>query len=419
MLEQPFTLPAGLRLSNRVVKAAMTERLSAFDGRPTAEIVRLYQRFASGGAGMLITGNVMVDARHLEGFGNAVLEDERHLPEFRRWSEAGASHGVPIVVQLNHPGRQAPRTLLQRPVAPSAVPLKRYGFFATPSPLTQVQIEDIIERFARSAVLAEKAGFAGVQVHAAHGYLLSQFLAPNVNQRDDAWGGSLENRARILLSIVERIRARVGARFALSVKLNAGDFVKGGFALEEAERVLSWLEPRGVDFVEISGGTFERPASFGRGLSDTTLARECYFVELARRARSVTSLPLMVTGGFRSARGMREALTSGASDLIGMARPLAVEPDLPRRLLADLDAQAAALTLQLPPGPIGALAELYWYRDQLEGWAAGRSAARGGRGELSLLWQVLRDGLRALAASWRRRTCLPSRRTPLLDGAQP
>lgn len=398
MLEAEITLPCGLCLPNRIAKASMTERLAGPDGRPNEKFVRLYEQFAAGGAGMLLTGNVVIDARHLEGFGNAVLEDEQHLASFARWAAAGKSHGAPMIMQLNHPGRQAPRTLLQRPVAPSAVPLQKYGYFAGPRALTVDEIEKIIERFAQAAVLAERAGFAGVEVHAAHGYLLSQFLAPNVNRRTDAWGGSLENRTRILMCVVDRIRARVSPSFAVGVKLNAGDFVKGGFLPEEAEQVVRWLDRRALDFIEISGGTFERPASFGRGLPESTRLREGYFVELARRARKATSIPIMVTGGFRTAHAMRDALLTGACDIIGMARPLAVEPELPRRLLTGEAACAVQVELRVPPGPLGVLAELYWYRDQLARLSEGASARHEGYAALALVRQLLADSRRALQA---------------------
>lgn len=395
MLDTPFVLPCGLRLSNRIVKASMTERLAGPDGRPTTEFVRLYERFAAGGASMLLTGNVVIDGAHLEGFGNAVLDSDEHLTSFADWAAAGKAHGVPILVQLNHPGRQAPRTLLQRPVAPSPVALRRYGYFARPRALAEEGIEAIIEQFAHSAVLAERAGFAGVEVHAAHGYLLSQFLSPNVNHRTDAWGGSLENRARILLRIIDRIRKDVSPRFAVGVKLNAGDFVKGGFSPDEAEQVVRWLDQRAIDFIEISGGTFERPASFGRGLRESTKAREGYFLELAAEARKATSVPLVVTGGFRSESAMQDALARGACDFIGMARPLAVEPDLPKRLLSGAAVRAVEAKLTAPCGSVGDLAELYWYRDQLARASAGAASQGRGFALFALTRQLLHDLWRA------------------------
>jgi 2,4-dienoyl-CoA reductase-like NADH-dependent reductase (Old Yellow Enzyme family) len=399
LLGTPLVLPCGLRVPNRIAKASMTERLSSPDGAPTPELARLSSRFASGGAGLLLTGNVVVDARHLEAHGNAVLEDERHLAAFSRWAEAG--RGVPIVAQLNHPGRQAMRTVSNHPVAPSAVGLRVAGAFARPRALAADEVEDVIARFVRSARLAEAAGFAGVQIHAAHGYLLSQFLSPRVNRRADRWGGSLENRARALLTIVERIRGAVSPAFAVGVKLNAGDFVRGGLEPEESTRIVGWLDRLGIDFLEVSGGTFERPASFGYGVGERTRAREAYFLDLAARARQATSVPLMVTGGFRSARAMEDALVSGACDLIGLARPLAAEPDLPRRLLNGQAERAIDLRLSLPPGPAAALAELAWHLEQLE---------RMGDGDEPRLdrspWLALARGLaRDLRAGWRRQVC--------------
>jgi 2,4-dienoyl-CoA reductase-like NADH-dependent reductase (Old Yellow Enzyme family) len=235
--------------------------------------------------------------------------------------------------------------------------------------------------------------------------LLSQFLSPNVNRRSDAWGGSLENRARILLRVIDRVRERVSPKFALGVKLNAGDFVKGGLMPEEVAQVMRWLDQRALDFIEISGGTFERPASFGDGLRQSTKAREGYFLELAAAARSATSIPLIVTGGFRSKRAMQDALVSGACDLVGLARPLAVEPDLPRRMFEGTAARATEVKLALPRGPIGPLAELYWYREQLGRLALGGSSRQGGSGLSSLVTQMLRDVGRLLCQLWQRRVC--------------
>lgn len=403
MLQTPLALRCGLLVSNRIVKASMTERLADLAGAPTSEIVRLYQRFAAGGVGLMLTGNVMVDAAHLEAVGNAVLDSDRALAGFAAWAAAGSAMGVPTIVQLNHPGRQAPRTLLQQPVAPSSVGLRKYGFFAQPRALSAKEIEQLIERFADSALLAERAGFAGVEIHAAHGYLLSQFLSPNVNRRTDAWGGSLDNRARILLRVVDRVRERVSSQFAVGVKLNAGDFVKGGLMPADAAQVMRWLDQRELDFIELSGGTFERPASFGAGLSQSTKAREGYFLELAAEARRVTSIPLIVTGGFRSKQAMQDALASGACDLIGLARPLAVEPDLPKRMLAGTAERAVQVKLALPRGPVGSLAELYWYREQLGRLALGVSSKQRGSGLLSLVTQMLQDIGKLLCQLCRRR----------------
>ncbi|MBA2674066.1 NADH:flavin oxidoreductase/NADH oxidase family protein, partial [Ramlibacter sp.] len=322
MLDSPFTFPCGLAVPNRIAKSSMTERMADPAGTPSPRLARLFQRYAEGGAGFLLTGNVVVDGQHLEGFGNAILEDGRQLDAFQAWAVAGRSRGGAMVMQLNHPGRQAMRAVTQQPVAPSAVGLPNRRFFAVPQALSDAGVRGVIDAFVRSASLAERAGFSGVELHAAHGYLLSQFLSPHVNQRTDRWGGSVENRARVIVEIVERIRARVSPSFAVGIKLNAGDFVKGGMSPEEATQVMRLLDPLGLDFIEVSGGTFERPASFGHGLPESTLKREGYFLEMARRARDATRVPLIVTGGLRSAAAIEQALADGSCDLVGLARPL-------------------------------------------------------------------------------------------------
>jgi 2,4-dienoyl-CoA reductase-like NADH-dependent reductase (Old Yellow Enzyme family) len=406
MLEHPIQLPCGLTLPNRLVKASMTEHMAAPDGRPTERHVQLFRRFAEGGSGLLLTGNVVIDGHHLEAFGNVTFETSQELEPYRRWARAGGA--TPIVMQLNHPGRQAMRSVTQEPVAPSAVGLPNKKYFATPRAMDESEILATVERFATAARTAERAGFAGVEVHAAHGYLLSQFLAPNVNRRTDQWGGALANRARLLMRVVERIRESVSRDFAVGVKLNAGDFVGGGLEAADATEVMGELCRRDVDFIEVSGGTFERPVSFGHGLSESTRKREGYFIEMAQRAREVTTVPLIVTGGWRSAAAMNEAIRSGACDLIGLARPLAAEPALPRRLMADPQARAQEPVLKRPRGPIASLAELLWYREQLERIAAGKQPRTGG----STLSALLRGLLYTKVQAWQR-----NRHLRRLDGS--
>jgi 2,4-dienoyl-CoA reductase-like NADH-dependent reductase (Old Yellow Enzyme family) len=238
--------------------------------------------------------------------------------------------------------------------------------------MTAGEIGATIERFAFAADACRRAGFDGVQVHAAHGYLLSQFLSPLTNRRDDEWGGPPENRARLLLAIVRAVRSRTGPGFTIAVKLNSADFQRGGFSEEDSLRVIGWLDAEGVDLLEISGGNYESPALFlGPGVRSSTVAREAYFLEFARRVRGVTRMPLMVTGGFRSAAAMEAALEEDALDVVGLARPLALEPDLPARLLAG-EADGSRVTPVGPRGRVlGMLAEASWFGEQLERLADG------------------------------------------------
>jgi 2,4-dienoyl-CoA reductase-like NADH-dependent reductase (Old Yellow Enzyme family) len=285
---------------------------------------------------MTITGNVMIDRRAIGEPGNVVVEDERHFDDLVEWAGIVKSEGAVGLVQINHPGRQAPRSLTPQPVAPSPIAVPgTAGLFAEPRELTNDEILDIIARWARTAGIVTRAGFDGVQIHGAHGYLVSQFLSPLANQRTDQWGGSPENRRRFLLELVAAIRAEIGDA-VLSVKLNSADFQRGGFDQDESLEVVKALADAGIDLLEISGGTYSSAAMLGvnPALKASTRKREAYFMEYAERVRAeVPGLPLMLTGGFRSISGMEDAVNSGAVDLVGLGRPLTVDPETPSQLL--------------------------------------------------------------------------------------
>lgn len=335
-LDQSLALPCGATLKNRFAKSAMSEALGTTDNRATEGLATLYKCWADGGTGLLISGNVMIDRHHLGEPNNVVLEDESDIESIRRWANAGTQNGAHLWMQLNHPGKQTPKMLTKSSVAPSAIPFKKElrGYFNTPRELTESEILDIIQRFGRSAALAQKAGFTGVQIHGAHGYLVSQFLSPHHNQRTDQWGGSLENRMRFVIEVYSEIRRQVGAEFPVSIKLNSADFQRGGFTEEESMQVAEKLASLGLDLLEISGGTYESPQMTGLDVRESTRQREAYFLDYAQKIRQRVSIPLMVTGGFRTGDGMRNALSSGATDLIGLGRPLALEPAMPNQILA-------------------------------------------------------------------------------------
>lgn len=347
-LASPLTLPCGAVLKNRFGKAPLTEGLADEMNRATARHVSLYGRWADGGAGLVVTGNVQVDRRYLERPGNVVIDGNGGLKELKAYAKAGTRNGTHLFMQINHPGRQTPRRVCEQPVAPSAVKLKNLpeSAFAPPRALEAAEIDDVIRRFVHVAVTAKETGFTGIQVHAAHGYLISQFLTPLVNQRTDQWGGSLENRARLLLTIVRETRKAVGPAFPISVKLNSSDFQQGGFSNADCLQVVRWLEEAGLDLLEISGGNYEEPSmmgsktSEGTAVADSTVRREAYFMEYAEQIRKVSKVPLMVTGGFRSKAAMEAALASGALDVVGLGRPMCVETDLPNRILAGGDGTA-------------------------------------------------------------------------------
>ena len=349
MLGTSLTLPCGATLPNRLAKAAMTEGLADIYGRPTPELERLYGLWSDGGAGLHISGNIQIDANHLERPGNVIIDsapDDEMFAALKRWTAAATRGGNHFWAQISHAGRQTMKPVNPKPNAPSAVKLGLPGGqFGTPMPLSEEEILNLIGRFGQAARICMETGFTGVQIHAAHGYLISQFLSPRSNLRDDRWGGSLENRARFLLFTVNTVRQLVGPEFPVSVKLNSADFQRGGFAFEDSLQVARWLQNAGVDLIEISGGTYEQPKLLGiegleaeepQAVAASTLAREAYFVDFTKAMKNELSVPLMVTGGFRSKSAMEQAIKSGAADVIGIGRPLCTMTDAPKRLLGGM-----------------------------------------------------------------------------------
>ncbi|KAI9276487.1 NADH:flavin oxidoreductase [Umbelopsis sp. AD052] len=344
----PLTLPNGTTLPNRIAKAAMEENMADADQTPSQQLFKLYQGWSQGGAGLLLSGNVMVDCHAMTGPGGVALEDDKHLAKFEEWAKVGQTAGNHFWLQINHPGRQIRTELGQPALAPSAVPLDLGNLsklFAPPQEMTETQIEDVISRFVTTSKLAERAGFSGVQIHAAHGYLLCQFLSPLSNLRQDQWGGSLENRSRILFEVVKRVRAAVSPKFCVAVKLNSADFQKGGFDEKDASWVVSRLSNMQIDLIELSGGSYESPVMQGEPAKGSTLAREAYFLEFATDIAKVTNVPIMLTGGIRRREVLEQVMKSGVA-VAGIATALALQPDLPNALKRgeDPNPQLAAVT---------------------------------------------------------------------------
>ena len=336
-LAQPIELRCGVHIKNRFFKSAMHEAMADRDHAPTERFAALYRQWAEGGAGVLMTGNVMVDHTQLGEPGNVALEDDSNLAPFRSWAEAGTVNGMQCWMQLNHPGRQSPATINPHPWAPSAGKLEgEYGkFFAEPRELDRAQIHDIQQRFATAARLAKQAGFTGVQLHGAHGYLINQFLSPLDNQRTDEYGGSLDNRMRFLVETYQAVREAVGSDFPVAVKLNSSDGQEGGFSEDESLTVIQRLADLGVDLVEISGGTLEKP-TFSTNTGDKEdSARGVYFSDFATRVKQLDlhGPVVCLTGGFRTPADMEDALEQGITDMIGIARPLVLQPDMPQHIL--------------------------------------------------------------------------------------
>ena len=372
----PLTLPNGTVIPNRLAKAAMEENMADQDHAPSEALIRLYQTWADGGVGLMITGNVMIDRRAMTGPGGVVLESAQFGARFEQWSRAARSRGAHIWMQINHPGRQMPAAMGQETMAPSAVSMDLGNFskqFAAPREMTEADIADVKQRFVRAAQLAQQFGFTGVQIHAAHGYLISQFLSPITNKRNDRWGGSIANRARLLVDVVSAVRQAVGTGFAVAVKLNSADFQKGGFSAADAKQVVSMLNTLGVDLIELSGGSYEAPAMHGQTRDGRTLAREAYFLESAKDIATVARMPLMVTGGIRRYQVVEQVLDSGIA-MAGMGTALALDPRLPQAWLSDQAASPALRAITWKNKVLSSIAYMAMVKYQLRRLSQGKPA---------------------------------------------
>ncbi|MEP0189584.1 MAG: NADH:flavin oxidoreductase/NADH oxidase family protein [Erythrobacter sp.] len=408
-LFDPLTLPNGTVIPNRICKAAMEENLAVQPGQyPGESLFNLYRQWADGGVGLILSGNVMVDPIALTGPGGVVLEKGTDLTPFREWAELGKAGGGQFWLQISHPGRQLYKSLGETAVSPSGVELnlgKFSSLFAPVRALSVEEIETIITRFADTAEAAQEAGFDGVQIHGAHGYLVSQFLSPLTNKRDDEWGGSLDNRARFLMEIVTAIRARVKPGFGVGIKLNSADFQRGGFAFEDALQVVEWLDGKGIDFVELSGGSYESPAMQGNPQEDaekaatSTEKREAYFVDFARAIAKVASMPIMVTGGITQLKVAQEALVQDAQgfgvQILGIARAFAADPALPNHWKNNANVDVALPEVSWSNDTLKALATMALTKAQLERMAKGKAPGDGGWPFLALVGDQARASKRA------------------------
>ena len=399
LINESFILPCGQVIKNRICKAAMTERIAKGNNLAHQGHANLYDRWADGNIGISLTGNVQVDRRNLEGPANVVIDKNNYKEQFdalKAWSKAGTKNNTQLWMQISHAGRQTPGEINSSPMAPSDIGLKIPGKnFGTPTPMTEGDILDVIDRFVFTAKIARDTGFTGVQFHSAHGYLLSEFLSPDINNRIDAWGGSIENRTRIHLEIIKRCRQEVGEDYPISVKLNSADFQKGGFSPDESIKVAEMLENAGVDIIEISGGTYEQPKLIGVEASinakrsekrkESTIAREAYFLEYAQDIRKAVSIPLMVTGGFRTREGINDALQSNVCQIVGIGRPLCADPYCIKKMISGELETLPSFEKTLSLGPsilspsspftlikvINAFASMAWFYQQIKNMAKG------------------------------------------------
>ena len=331
LLFTPITLPNGTTIKNRFFKSAMSEGMGTRDFQPKKNIATLYKRWAEGGTGLIITGNIMVDPKGTAEPGNIVFDKNSNMEILKDWANQGQQHGAKVMVQLNHPGKQAPKTVSKQTVAPSAVPLGNglNKLFSTPRALATNEVEELIQKFVTSAKVAKEAGFSGVQIHAAHGYLISQFLSPHDNRRTDKYGGSLENRMRFLKEIYLGMREELGKDFNIGIKINSTDFKEDGLTEEDSLKTIIELADLGLDFVEISGGTYERPAMMGATSKSTN---QVFFAEYSKKLKQKIEIPVVVTGGIRSINAMNTLLNNNTTDFIGIARPLTIDPNIPNKI---------------------------------------------------------------------------------------
>jgi len=417
LLFEPLELPNGVVIPNRLCKAAMEENLCDAGQIPGDRLFTLYRRWAEGGVGLILTGNVMVAPDAMTGPGGVVLQAETDIEPFKRWVDAGKPEGGQLWMQINHPGRQVYEAMGETALSPSNVALDMGNLsklFAQPRAMTEAEIETLIERFALTSQKAEAAGFTGVQVHAAHGYLISQFLSPLSNRRTDQWGGDISNRSRILIEVIKRIRTVVAPEFCVSVKLNSADFQTGGFSLTDAIAVVESLNTLGVDLVELSGGSYESPAMQGRvaekeeGRSESTLRREAYFVDFAREVATVATMPIMVTGGILRRSVAESALEKNdagfAVAMLGIARGMAFQPDLPNRWRAG-EFDIALPEVNWKNKTFAALAVMAVTKVQLNRVAGGKKPKK----DVSPFWSLLADQVKTKQKTkryrqWRRQS---------------
>jgi 2,4-dienoyl-CoA reductase-like NADH-dependent reductase (Old Yellow Enzyme family) len=331
-----------LETSNRLVRSATAERMADQEGRPLPPLERLYEELTQGGVGLIITGHMYVHPSgkaHDEMTG--IYSDEL-VPDLAELARAVHDLGGRIVPQINHGGMNSVAKEICEPLAPSAID---EPFLAKPArEMTPTEVKGAIEAFADAARRSQEAGFDGVQIHAAHGYLISQFLSPFVNRRTDKWGGSAEKRIRLLREVCAAVREEVGDDYPVLLKLGMEDGVEGGLSSGEGAGIIAALDRMGIDAVEISGGLGGKNKTLNVRKGIKSEAKEAYFLPLAREARRHTEIPILLVGGFRSRSVMERVLAEGAADFISLCRPLISEPDLPNQLRFGLSDKSRCLS---------------------------------------------------------------------------
>lgn len=394
-LLEELILPNGVQLKNRFFKSAMSETMADQHHNPSKELIALYDHWAKQSIGVLVTGNVMVDRRYLGEPGNVVLDEQSDLTQFSNWAKVVHQNGVPIWLQLNHPGKQMYRSINQEPIAPSAIPVSgtSASAFRPPRQMTVFEIKEAKEKFVSAAVKAKKAGFTGIQLHAAHGYLINQFLSPADNQRTDRYGGSLDNRMRFLVEVYQEIRKKLGQDFTIALKLNASDFKEAGFGFEECQQVVKNMSQLGIDLVEISGGNYEAPV-FG-----SEHENGASFLSYAVALSDVADVPIVSTGGFRQSQQMEEAINTGVS-MVGLARPFVLKPHLvelyQKNEGLDISTPRLSTGISTLDQGLGPIIGVSYYEAQMKRLGSGKAVKLATNAWPYLLQTLMAHGLSAL-----------------------
>ena len=365
MLTEPLTLPCGAVIQNRLAKAAMTERLAGADHNPNEHHYHLYALWSESRPGLMITGNIMVDRLNLESAGNIVVEDRRAMIQLKNWSEVAKKYGSHFWGQINCAGRQTTRFVNGKPIAPSPIRLKgKLGFFAKPKQMSKDDILEYIDRYGNTAEILKESGFTGVQIHAAHGYLISQFLSPRTNKRKDEFGGDIAGRAKFLYEVYKSIRSKVGDNFPVAVKINSSDYTKGGFSEEDCISVIRELSSMGVDLIEVSGGTYDNLA-FLSGTQPSKDNNGPYFAEFAKLLEDNFPTPIMLTGGIHDNTSAKAILEQKYADMVGLARPFLIESDLGKKFMDEETFSVSSPPLPQASGPFAWMLEGGFYSKYL------------------------------------------------------
>lgn len=323
-------------IPNRFVRSATHDFMADEDGSITERNISLFTQLAEGEVGLIITGHAYVDPAGKASPRQIGIHEDRLVESLSRIPQAVHRFPTRIFIQIAHAGRQTKEKICGcTPLAPSAV--YEPVFKVMPRAMTFEEIKTTIDEFVQAGRRAKQAGFGGVQLHVAHGYLLNSFISPYTNRREDEYGGSLLNRVRIVREILSGLKSLAGSDFAVIAKLNASDFIPGGLGIEESIEMARLLEAEGLDGIEVSGGMSEAgQGSVWQGLR--TEEEEGYFVDSASRFKDVLRIPVFGLGGFRSFSVMEKAIQEGKVDLISLSRPLIREPDLVKKFrLGEVD----------------------------------------------------------------------------------